>query len=60
MTETTSTGAPAPSRRQLLAGAAAATTASLLPTVPAQAQSRAIKVGFVTPRSGPLAGFAEA
>ena len=51
----------APSRRQMLGGTAALVAApAILKTIPANAQSKGIKIGFVTPASGPLAGFAEA
>ncbi len=50
-----------PTRRDIVRGAAAlAATPALLHAVPARAQSRTIRIGFVSPRSGPLAGFAEA
>lgn len=50
-----------PTRRQLMHGGAALVAApAVLRTIPAHAQSRGIKIGFVTPASGPLAGFAEA
>lgn len=49
-----------PTRRQVVGGAAALIAApSVLRVIPANAQSKAIKIGFVTPSSGPLAGFAE-
>jgi branched-chain amino acid transport system substrate-binding protein len=49
-----------PSRRQVVGGAAAMIAApSVLRVIPANAQSKVIKIGFVTPSSGPLAGFAE-
>lgn len=46
------------SRRQFGAGVAALGAASTLP-LPALAQSQTIKIGFVTPQTGPLAVFAE-
>lgn len=51
-----------PSRRQLVQGGAAALVAApaVLRSIPANAQSKGIKIGFVTPASGPLASFAEA
>lgn len=50
-----------PTRRQLIHGAAAMAAApAVLRSIPANAQSKGIKIGFVTPSSGPLAGFAEA
>ena len=33
---------------------------AVLRTIPANAQSRTIKIGHVSPRTGPLAGFGEA
>jgi branched-chain amino acid transport system substrate-binding protein len=49
-----------PTRRQVVGGAAALVAApSVLRVIPANAQSKVIKIGFVTPSSGPLAGFAE-
>lgn len=48
-------------RRQVVrTGAAALAAPAILRVIPAHAQSRTLKIGFVTPRSGPLAGFAEA
>jgi len=50
------------SRRRLLKSAAAsgfAMTAGGL-ALPALAQNKAVKIGYVSPQSGPLAGFAEA
>lgn len=50
-----------PTRRQVVHGGAALVAApAVLRVIPANAQSKAIKIGFVTPSSGPLAGFAEA
>lgn len=46
------------SRRQFGAGVAALGAASTLP-MPALAKSKTIKIGFVTPQTGPLAVFAE-
>lgn len=46
------------SRRQFGTGVAALGAASVLP-MPALAQSQTIKIGFVTPQTGPLAVFAE-
>lgn len=50
------------SRRQVFKGGAAAGIAlpALLHVIPVNAQSRVIKIGHVSPRTGPLAGFAEA
>jgi branched-chain amino acid transport system substrate-binding protein len=51
----------APTRRQVVnAGAALIAAPAILWTIPANAQSKTLKIGFVSPRSGPLAGFAEA
>ena len=48
-------------RRQVLGGLAAGVAApAILTSTRAYAQSPTIKVGFVTPSTGPLAGFAEA
>ncbi|WP_323772089.1 ABC transporter substrate-binding protein [Antarctobacter sp.] len=52
------TSKPTLSRRQFGAGVAALGAASTLP-LPALAQSKTIKIGFVTPQTGPLAVFAE-
>ena len=50
-----------PNRRQLLGGLAATVAApAILTSTRAYAQSPTIKVGHVSPRTGPLAGFAEA
>ena len=46
-----------PTRRELLAGGAALAAGLYAPAVHA---ARSIKIGFVTPRTGPLAPFAEA
>jgi branched-chain amino acid transport system substrate-binding protein len=49
------------SRRTLVkSGIGALATPAVLGTVPAQAQSAVIKIGHVSPRTGPLAGFGEA
>ncbi len=49
------------SRRTLVkAGLGAVAAPSVLRIIPANAQSRAIKIGHVSPRTGPLAGFGEA
>src|SRR3954452_9567107 len=49
------------SRRALVkAGIGAIAAPAVLRAIPATAQSRVIKVGHVTPRTGPLAGFGEA
>ncbi len=50
-----------PTRRKVLAGASAFIAApAVLRVTRASAQSAKFKVGFVTPSTGPLAGFAEA
>jgi branched-chain amino acid transport system substrate-binding protein len=46
-------------RRKILAGSAAGVAASLL-GAPAIAQAKRIKLGYVSPQTGPLAPFAEA
>src|ERR1700741_1230717 len=49
------------SRRTLvMSGLGAGAAPAVLRVVPAHAQSRAIKIGHVSPRTGPLAGFGEA
>mgnify|MGYP000415725322 CR=1 FL=1 len=48
------------SRRRLLKGAAALAAPAVLTVIPVNAQSRVIKIGHVSPRTGPLAGFGEA
>ena len=49
------------SRRSLVVGGLGAMAApAVLRVIPANAQSRAIKIGHVSPRTGPLAGFGEA
>src|SRR6202158_4172192 len=49
------------SRRTLVkAGLGAVAAPAVLRIIPANAQSRAIKIGHVSPRTGPLAGFGEA
>src|SRR5690348_7303142 len=49
------------SRRALLAsGVAVAATPAVMRSIPAQAQSNVIKIGHVSPKTGPLAGFGEA
>jgi len=50
-----------PSRRTVVkAGLGAVAAPAVLRVIPANAQSRAIKIGHVSPRTGPLAGFGEA
>ena len=51
--------ANSPRRRRLLQGAAAAAGAAAFPML-ARAQSPTLRIGFVSPRSGPLALFGEA
>ena len=49
------------SRRTLVkAGLGAIAAPAVLRAIPANAQSRVIKIGHVSPRTGPLAGFGEA
>ena len=49
------------SRRALVqAGLGAIAAPAVLRAIPAHAQSRVIKIGHVSPRTGPLAGFGEA
>ncbi|MFL4984342.1 MAG: ABC transporter substrate-binding protein [Xanthobacteraceae bacterium] len=49
------------SRRALVkAGLGALAAPAVLSVIPANAQSRVIKIGHVSPRTGPLAGFGEA
>ena len=49
------------SRRALVkAGIGAISVPAVLRAIPANAQSRVIKIGHVSPRTGPLAGFGEA
>jgi branched-chain amino acid transport system substrate-binding protein len=48
-------------RRAVVAGGLGALAApAILNVIPANAQSKAIKIGHVSPRTGPLAGFGEA
>jgi branched-chain amino acid transport system substrate-binding protein len=48
-------------RRTVIAGGLGALAApAILRAIPANAQSKAIKIGLVSPRTGPLAGFGEA
>ena len=49
-----------PTRRSFLAGATALAAPALLTGTRAYAQSPTLRVGHVSPRTGPLAGFAEA
>jgi branched-chain amino acid transport system substrate-binding protein len=49
------------SRRALVrAGLGAVAAPAVLGIIPANAQSKGIKIGYVSPRTGPLAGFGEA
>lgn len=48
------------SRRTILGSAAGALCAPAIFRSPAQAAARPVKIGLVAPRTGPLAGFAEA
>ena len=49
------------SRRSVVkAGLGALAAPAVLSVIPANAQSRVIKIGVVSPRTGPLAGFGEA
>jgi branched-chain amino acid transport system substrate-binding protein len=48
------------SRRTLVAGLGAIAAPAVLRVIPANAQSKTIKIGNVSPRTGPLAGFGEA
>ena len=51
----------APTRRRFLAGSGAMLAApAILTSTRAYAQNKTLKVGFVSPKTGPLAGFAEA
>ena len=47
-------------RRVVTTGLGALAAPAVLRAIPANAQSRAIKIGHVSPRTGPLAGFGEA
>src|SRR5262245_65521667 len=47
-------------RRVMKAGAGLNAAPAVLHLIPAHAQSRVIKIGHVSPRTGPLAGFGEA
>src|SRR5262245_44204302 len=47
-------------RAAVKAGIGALLAPAVLRVIPANAQSRAIKIGHVSPRTGPLAGFGEA
>src|SRR5258707_11798978 len=47
-------------RRVVTAGIGALAAPAVLRVIPANAQSRVIKIGHVSPRTGPLSGFGEA
>src|SRR5260370_6003083 len=47
-------------RRVVAAGLGAISAPAVLRVIPANAQSRVIKIGHVSPKTGPLAGFGEA
>src|SRR5262249_20175806 len=47
-------------RRIIATGLRALAAPAVLRVIPAHAQSRVIKIGHVSPRTGPLAGFGEA
>jgi branched-chain amino acid transport system substrate-binding protein len=52
---------PAITRRRLVqAGLGALAAPAILNVIPVNAQSRVVKIGHVSPRTGPLAGFGEA
>jgi len=56
-----SPGTGAINRRALVAGGLGLVAApAMLHTIPVNAQSKTIKIGHVSPRTGPLAGFGEA
>lgn len=48
------------SRRTIVAGLGIIAAPAVLRVIPANAQSKVIKIGNVSPRTGPLAGFGEA
>ena len=51
---------PGISRRSLVkAGLGAVAAPAVFRVIPAQAQSKTLKIGYVSPRTGPLAGFGE-
>src|SRR5438128_1346376 len=47
-------------RRVVQAGLSAFAVPAVLNVIPVNAQSRVVKIGHVSPRTGPLAGFGEA
>lgn len=49
-----------PTRRRVLQGALAAGSVLAMPAIRASAATRVIKLGFVSPRTGPIAAFAAA
>jgi branched-chain amino acid transport system substrate-binding protein len=61
MTGKASAGFAPINRRSLVAGGLGLVAApAVLRTIPVNAQSKSIKIGHVSPRTGPLAGFGEA
>src|SRR6478736_3546618 len=61
MPDSTTTTRAGISRRQLIsAGVGVLAAPAGLRTIPVHAQSRVIKIGHVSPKTGPLAGFGEA
>src|ERR1700750_1382174 len=46
-------------RRAVVAGLGAVAAPAVLSVIPVNAQSRVIKIGHVSPKTGPLAGFGE-
>src|SRR5258708_3091896 len=58
--ERTETSSTVTRRRIVAAGIGALAAPAVLRVIPANAQSRVIKIGHVSPRTGPLAGFGEA
>jgi branched-chain amino acid transport system substrate-binding protein len=61
MKDATKSSRPGINRRVVMStGAAALVAPAVLNVIPASAQSRTIKIGHVSPRTGPLAGFGEA
>jgi branched-chain amino acid transport system substrate-binding protein len=61
MTGKASAGFAPINRRSLVAGGLSLVAApAVLCTIPVNAQSKSIKIGHVSPRTGPLAGFGEA
>src|SRR6266853_5908278 len=61
MTMTDDSSSNGVSRRTLVkAGLGAVAAPAVLRSIPANAQSKVIKIGHVSPKTGPLAGFGEA